>query len=111
MATQAGQRLSPADTRRLIDDYTLYRFGYVLSPSEFAKQAGVAADTIDKLLAQKVISENDLRRIARSIDVSPQLLSEIAGYHDMSPDTRTTLNRFFSELARQPSQQRRASAA
>lgn len=111
MATQARQRLSPADTRRLIDDYTLYRFGYVLSPSEFAKQAGVAADTIDNLLAQKAISEDDLKKIARSIDVSPQLLSEIAGYHDMSQDTRTSLDRFFAALERQRSQQKQARAA
>jgi hypothetical protein len=111
MATRASQRLSPADTRRLMDDYTLFRFGYVLAPAEFAAQAGVAADTIDNLLVQKAISEDDLKKIARSIDVSFPLLAEIAAYQEMSPDTRATLDRFFTTLARHRSQRKQARAA
>lgn len=109
-ATMQGQRIGPAETRRLIDDYTLYRFGYVLSPPDFAKQAGTATECIEDLLAQKPIPAEDMAKIARSIDVSLRLLSEIAGYAQMSPDTHASLDRFFDviRLARQKKKARAA---
>jgi hypothetical protein len=89
------RRLSPQETRRLIDDYTLYRFGHVLSPQAFAEQSGVAAACVDDLLAQKLIPPDDLRKIARSIDVSADLLSAIAGNSEMTDDSYRSLTEFF----------------
>lgn len=51
MITQERQWLSPAETRRLVDAYTLYRFGHVLSALNLAQQAGVPAKVVDQLLA------------------------------------------------------------
>src|SRR5262245_19413505 len=96
------QRLSPAETRRIIDSYTFYRFGNRLSPADLAKQAGVESRAIDDLLAQQTIPEADLNRIARAIDVSPRHLSEIAGCQDISSDTRMSLDRCFGALRHQP---------
>jgi hypothetical protein len=107
VVTVKSQRLSPADTRRVFDSYTLYRFGHVLSPAEFAKQAGVEERTVSNLFAQQQIPEADLTRIARAVDVSPRLVSEIAGYQDMDGDTRTSLDRFLG-AARQLPKRRKA---
>src|SRR5689334_15762541 len=102
------QRLSQAETRQLIDDYTLYRFGQILSPADLARQAGVEACIADEVFAQKPIPDADLNRIARTIDVSPKLLSEIAGYQDIESDTRSSLDRFFTAMKQQPKQRRAA---
>ncbi|HUX88673.1 MAG TPA: hypothetical protein VMW65_16840 [Chloroflexota bacterium] len=98
MESEKPRRLSAAETRRLIDDYTLYRFGHVLSAHDFAKQAGVSNQTIDDLLAQKQISDVDLSRIARSIDISPELLQEIARYCEMGSDMLHSLEQFFKAV-------------
>jgi hypothetical protein len=95
-------RLTPAQTRACIDSYTLYRFGHVLSPADFAKQAGVECAHVEALLAQRPISEADLSRIARAINVSVFLLSQIAGYRDTDAATRTSLDRFFLALRQEP---------
>jgi plasmid maintenance system antidote protein VapI len=92
------QRRSPSDTRRLIDDYTLYRFGHVLSAQDLAKQAGVSTEAVENLLAQKPIAPSDLDKISRAIDVSPELLSEIAGYREMDEGMLHTLNKFFATI-------------
>ena len=110
MVMEKRQRLNPSDTRRLIDDYTLYRFGHALAPVDLAKQAGVSPAVVDDLLAQKQIAPHDLTKIAHAIDVSSELLSEIAGYREMSDDMRQTLDRFFAATAKQP-QQKQARAA
>jgi len=96
--SEKPKRLSPAETRRLIDNYTLYRFGHVLSVPDFAKQAGVSPRIIDDLLAQKPIPEDDLNRIARSIDVSPELLKGVAGYCEIGSDTLHSLEQFFKAV-------------
>lgn len=100
MVSEKQLRLSPADTRRLIDNYTEYRFGRVLSPEELARRAGVSVEAISSLLAQKPISPEDLKKIARTINLSERLLEEIAGYHDMSAEMLETLNRFFAAMRR-----------
>ena len=102
------ERLSPTDTRRLIGDYTLYRFGYILSPVEFAQQAGVDVHNIEDLFAQKAIPLADLLRIARAIDVSPGLLSQMVGFRDMADETRASLDRYFDVVLRQPKLRRAA---
>jgi len=96
--SEKPRRLSAAETRRLIDDYTLYRFGHVLSAHDFAKQAGVSNQTIDDLLAQKPLPEAELNRIARSIDVSPELLKEIAGHGEIGSDLLHSLEQFFKAV-------------
>ncbi len=108
MGANQGQRLSPADTRRYLDDYTLYRFGQVLSPSDVAKQAGVATACIEDVLAQKPIGDSELGKIARAIDVSPQLLAAIAGYRVMAPDTRASLDGFFAAVRQRGQKETRA---
>jgi len=108
LATQKSQRLSASDTRRLLDDYLRYRFGRAMSPSDFAKQAGVSTGTIDDLFAQKLVSDPDLKRIAQTIDVSVPLLEEIAGFRDMSPRMLQTLDRFFGALGKQQAGQKKA---
>lgn len=101
MASPQRTRLSPSDTRRRINEYTLYRFGKVLSPEDLAREAGVSKEAVEDLLGQKQISDDDLKKIAQSINVSTQLLSEIAGYQDMSEDTRRSLDEFFQAAGSQ----------
>lgn len=110
LITQKRQRLSPSETRRLVDAYTLYRFGHVLSAQDLAAQAGVPAEVVDQLLAQRPIGQKDLDRIARAIDVSPRLLAEIAGYREMSTDMLQTLDRFFAAIAQQRGQKKARAA-
>lgn len=110
-ALHACQRLSPSDTRHLLDDYFQYRVGQVLSERDFAKRAGVPESAIQDLFAQQQTSDDDLHAIARSIDVSPELLSEIAGYHEMSHAMLQTLDRFFKAMAGYRTGQRKAHAA
>lgn len=110
MVTQKRQRLSPSETRRLVDEYTLYRFGHVLSTQNLAKQAGVSAEVVEQLLAQKPIDQKDLDKIARSIDVSPALLAEIAGYREMAADMLSTLDRFFAAIKQQRGQKKERAA-
>ncbi len=106
MVTQTRQRLSSAETRRLVNAYTLYRFGHVLSARDLAQQAGVPAEVVDQLLAQKPIDQRDLEKISRAIDVSPRLLAEIAGYREMAGDMLQTLDRFFAAIGQQRGQKK-----
>lgn len=96
-----SKKLSQADTRRFLDDYMRYRFGQVLSEQDFAKQAGVPESAIKDLFAQKQISNDDLSKIAKSLDISTDLLGEIAGYQKMSDAMHQTLDRFFKASAGQ----------
>jgi len=111
MAEEKCQRLSSSDTRRLLEDYEHYRFGRVLSGQDFAKQAGVSESVIKDLFAQKQISNSDLDRIAKSIDVSPELLSEVAGYREMPERMLQTLARFFKAVEAYRQGQKKARAA
>lgn len=101
MESEKRRKLGQSETKRLIDDYTLYRFGHVLSPGDFAKQAGVSEKAINDLLAQKPISSEDQMKIARSIDISTQLLGEIAGYQEMGEDLCHSLDTFFKAVKHQ----------
>jgi hypothetical protein len=92
------QRLSPSDTRRLIDDYTHYRFDKSLSPEEFGKKAGVSKQVVEDLCNQKQISHDDLHKLAEAINVSDQLLEAIAGYREIDQGTLKSLNGFFEAL-------------
>ena len=101
------QRISPSDTRRLIDDYTHYRFGRTFSADELAREAGTSKQAVENLCAQKQISPDDLRKLAMAINVSDQLLEGIAGYREIGPSTLKSLNGFFavvrqSRTAKQP---------
>ncbi len=105
-----GQIVSPEETRRLLDEYIMYRFNHALLPADFAMQAGVSSDSVESLRNQRPIPPVDLEKIAHCIDVSTRLLSEIAGYFDMSPATHASLDRFFDAIHRQ-GQQKKARAA
>jgi plasmid maintenance system antidote protein VapI len=102
------QRVGPADTCRYLDDYLTYRFGHPMSPADFAKQAGVQTDQVEDLFAQKQIPDDVLQKIARSIDVSKDLLSAIAGYQPMDQATKQSLDQFFRAVRPQKAQQARA---
>lgn len=108
MASPQRTRLSPSDTRRLIDEYTLYRFGKALSPEDFAREAGVPKEAVENLLGQKQISDDELTKIARSINVSTQLLSAITGYLELDEDTRRSLDEFFKVVNHQHAKPARA---
>jgi hypothetical protein len=90
-----AQRLSAEDTRRYFDDYLRYRFGKAGSPEDFAKEAGVSADVVKGLLAQKQGSDADLAKVADAINVSHGLAEEIFGFRPMPEVMRHTLDRFF----------------
>lgn len=104
------QRLSPSDTRRLIDDYTLYRFGKTLSPEDFAREAGVSKQSVEGLLNQKQISHDDLHKLAEAINLSDPLLEAITGQREIEQDTLNSLNGFFKVFrsSKQPPQQKKA---
>jgi len=108
------QRLSPSDTRRLIDDYTNYRFGKTLSPEEFGKQTGVSKQVVEDLCNQKQISPDDLHKLAEALNVSDQLLEAIAGYSEIGEYTLKSLNGFFEanrKTKQHKPQQKKAKAA
>jgi hypothetical protein len=109
VASIERRRLSPAETRRFLDDYTRYRFGHVLSPAELADKAGVPAAMAEDLYAQKPIPAADQHQLAAAINVSDELLAEVAGYRDMADDLRQSLDRFFQHA--QAAHQRQGHAA
>ena len=93
---QARRRLSPEQTKQLLDSYERYRFQQTLSPEDLAKKAGVKPEVTQRLIQQQPTDDVDLTRVAHVLGISAQLLLQICGLSEMSSEMLETLQRFMA---------------